>query len=223
MKISVIVPVFNGEKYLAATLERAINQNMTQTSLEIELIVVIDGSSDQSEQIAQRYGAKIIHQQNLGPGAARNTGIKHSTGEHLAFLDQDDLWHPDKLRLQLEVLQHGDYAICRSNAQLEIDALEHSSKIRQGYANHAINPTLSALLIERMVFLHVGYFDPQYRTASDTDWFARAKQLGLKAVCPEQTLLRKRFHTFNQGHDTSRTTAELLRVLRASVQRKRNP
>jgi glycosyltransferase involved in cell wall biosynthesis len=212
-KVSVIIPVYNGAKYLSATLESV----RAQTHDDLELIVVDDGSSDHSVDVARAYEAIIVRQHQQGPGAARNLGVKHATGAHIAFLDQDDLWHPDKLRLQLEVLPTGDYVACRTLAHLEPEALEVASVIRDGYRTGAVAPTPSALLIPRAVFDRVGWFDTRFQTGSDVAWLAKANRLGLRMVYPEPVLLTKRFHKRNQGNDVRLGQQELLQILRESL------
>jgi glycosyltransferase involved in cell wall biosynthesis len=99
--LSVIIPVYNSEHSIAATLESVI----AQTHTDFEILIIDDGSSDRSIEICQRYNdprLRIIHQQNRGLAGARNTGIRQAKGQYLAFLDSDDLWHPQKLAKHLE-------------------------------------------------------------------------------------------------------------------------
>jgi glycosyltransferase involved in cell wall biosynthesis len=208
--VSVIVPVYNGEKYLAQTLESA----LMQSGVDVELIVVDDGSTDQSPSIAKTHAALYIQQAQQGPGAARNTGVQHASTDYFAFLDQDDLWHPDKLNLQLQALLGGDYAVCRAVAQLENQAQDFQTMIRASFQNGAIAPTPSAFLIPRQIFMQVGWFDTRFWTGSDVAWLAAANRLGLKMVCPDEVLLTKRFHRQNQGHQVRLGQQELLRILR---------
>lgn len=103
-KFSVIIPVYNVEQYIAET----INSVLQQTYTNFELLIIDDGSPDNSVNICQSFTdsrIKIIRQQNRGVAAARNTGIRHSQGEYLAFLDADDLWLPNKLEKHLEHLE----------------------------------------------------------------------------------------------------------------------
>lgn len=95
--ISVVMPCFNSEKYL----EEAIESVLGQTYANVELIVVDDGSTDNSSLILERYASRItlVRQQNKGPMHARNRGIREATGEFVAFLDSDDFWRPDCLEL----------------------------------------------------------------------------------------------------------------------------
>src|SRR3954451_23570366 len=99
--VSVIIPVHNGAKYLRAALESV----FAQTYSPFEVIVVDDGSVDESGVIAQSFNdVRYIHQANQGVAAARNNGIGAARGEFLAFLDQDDLWTTEKLKLQMGYL-----------------------------------------------------------------------------------------------------------------------
>ncbi|MEA5616605.1 glycosyltransferase family 2 protein [Cronbergia sp. UHCC 0137] len=100
-KISVVIPVYNSEISVAATIESV----LSQTYPDLEIIIVNDGSTDQSMAICQQFDdqrIKIIHQKNRGLAGARNTGIRHATGDFLAFVDSDDLWLPEKLEKHLQ-------------------------------------------------------------------------------------------------------------------------
>src|SRR4026207_773633 len=104
--VSVIVPVYNGRRYLRAALESV----FAQTYRPIEVIVVDDGSVDDSGTIAQSFPeVRYMHQTNQGVAAARNNGIDAAQGEFFALLDQDDLWATDKLKVQVDYfLNHPD-------------------------------------------------------------------------------------------------------------------
>lgn len=101
--VSVIIPVYKVEQYIAATVQSVLNQ----TYFHWELLIIDDGSPDKSREVCQQFTdsrIKIISQPNRGASAARNTGIRHAKGEYLAFLDSDDLWLPEKLAMQVEHL-----------------------------------------------------------------------------------------------------------------------
>lgn len=113
-KVSVIIPVYNGERYIAQAIESA----LAQTYRNFEIVVVNDGSTDNSYEKIKPYlpSIKYIFQQNQGVAAARNTAIKNSSGEFIAFLDQDDLWLPEKLELQVDyLLGNPDVGLVHSN------------------------------------------------------------------------------------------------------------
>ena len=99
-KISVIIPSYNCERYIAETIESVLNQ----TAKSVELIVIDDGSNDRTREIVKSYGTRVrlIEQSNTGVCAARNLGIREATGDYICFLDHDDFWFSDKLLRQLE-------------------------------------------------------------------------------------------------------------------------
>lgn len=101
-KVSVVIPVFNGERFIKDAIDSVLNQ----TYEGFEIIVVDDGSTDRTGEILRAMGKKITYkyQSNTGPIAARNVGIESSSGEYIAFLDHDDLWYPDKLERQVAIL-----------------------------------------------------------------------------------------------------------------------
>lgn len=114
--VSVIIPVYKVEKYIAVTVQSVLDQ----TYKHFELLIIDDGSPDRSIEICQQFTdnrIRIIRQQNRGVAAARNTGIRHAQGEYLAFLDADDLWTPEKLAKHVEHLENSPdvgVSFCRS-------------------------------------------------------------------------------------------------------------
>lgn len=100
-RISVVIPVHNGAKYL----KEAITSALSQTLLPSEIIVVDDGSTDESAQLAASFGppVRVVQQTQMGESAARNRGIEVAEGEWIAFLDADDVWHPNKLAEQAKL------------------------------------------------------------------------------------------------------------------------
>lgn len=103
MYFSVVIPTYNRADLLRETLDSIFAQSFT----DYEVIVVDDGSTDGTESVIQSYGDRIrfLRQQNLGPGAARNLGLRHSTGHYVAFLDSDDLWFPGSLETYRQVIE----------------------------------------------------------------------------------------------------------------------
>ncbi len=104
--VSIITPLYNGEKYLALTIESV----LAQTYPHWEMLIINDGSRDNSEAIAKEYAEKdariqVFSQQNAGSAAARNNGIRRANGRYIALLDADDLWEPNFLEMQLALMQ----------------------------------------------------------------------------------------------------------------------
>jgi glycosyltransferase involved in cell wall biosynthesis len=218
--VSVIVPVYNGEHYLAAALDSVVGQNYRP----LELIVVDDGSTDRSADIARSYeGVCYVYQPNQGHGPARNAGIAAALGEFIAFLDADDVWAPDKLRLQAGyLLAHPEVGcvICHMHAALEPGMEWPAHLNRDYYGTDPVAYVPSAILARRAVFDRIGGFDGRYRHGDDSDWFFRARDAGVQVAELPDCLLTRRIHAANQSHGTRDLTAELLRVTRASVNRK---
>lgn len=123
--VSIITPVYNGEKYISETIESVIKQ----TYLDWEMIVVDDGSKDGSAAIVRRYAEKesritLLQQPNGGSASARNNGIRYANGQYIALLDSDDLWDPDFLKSQLVLMKeknticvHGSYKRINENSE----------------------------------------------------------------------------------------------------------
>lgn len=104
-QVSVVIPAYNAENYI----RRALYSVMEQSFRPCEIIVVDDGSIDNTVKIAQSYGAQVISVPNGGPSQARNKGVLKASGEYIAFLDADDIWSPNKLKTQLELI--GKYTL----------------------------------------------------------------------------------------------------------------
>jgi len=105
-KVSIIIPCYNAERYIAETVQSVLNQKLVNS--EIEIIIVNDGSTDHSMEILKQFGTlsgvKIINQENRGVSFARNKGIEFATGDFIQFLDSDDLLEPEKLQIQIDAL-----------------------------------------------------------------------------------------------------------------------
>jgi len=192
--VSVIMPVYNVEKYVAKSIISVIKQ----TFIDFELIIVIDGSTDFSEQICRMFfdsRIRIVVQKNRGLAGARNTGIRESKGRYLAFIDSDDLWHPDKLSEHVTHLNNApDVGISYCMSEL-IDDNDTSLGVIQSPKLYQIsfedvlcrNPigNGSAPVIKRAVFEHIEferyhkgvkepcYFDESFRQSEDIECWLR--------------------------------------------------
>lgn len=173
--ISVIIPVYNGAEFLAEALASVRAQAYTP----LEIIVVDDGSTDQTAQVVQTLGDDIryLYQQNQGPAAARNAGLALAQGELIAFLDADDLWPADKLVHQVACLATDE----------QVQVVWGNTKICPYQADAGSTPTpapnraplLGSLLCRRGVFQQVGLFEPTLRLGEDIDWLRRLTVAGI--------------------------------------------
>ncbi|HOQ05714.1 MAG TPA: glycosyltransferase family A protein [Anaerohalosphaeraceae bacterium] len=189
MTISVIIPAYNNEQHLS----RAIHSVLAQSRPPDEIIVVDDGSTDRTAEAAAAFGEKIrcIRQDNRGPGAARNTGIRAASGEWVAFLDADDEWLPDKLAVQTELLRRhpqlqwtcGNYieCLCESGRQApalpeqRILAVLNGGQISPDYLKTCaedLTGHTDTMLIRRSVLLEAGGFS-DLRRFEDLDLWLR--------------------------------------------------
>lgn len=219
--VSVILPVYNGEQYLADTLDSIFAQDYCP----FEVIVVDDGSSDDSAEIIQSYkDVCYIYQANQGVPVARNTGITAAHGEYIAFSDQDDLWLPNKLRVQMGfLLQHPDvqYVLCKNRLFLEPGIKRPSWLKQELLESPQLDFSPGALVARKTIFQQLGQFDPNYQTASDVDWIFRAKDANIPMHTITEVLVHKRIHAGNQSYQVNRLHKEYLKLVRASIQKQR--
>lgn len=223
--ISIIIPVYNGARFLAETLESVAGQ----TYRPLEVVVVDDGSTDQSAQIVaeaqQRLDLPILyyHQDNQGASVARNKGIQMAQGEIIAFLDADDLWLPGKVARQVDyLLEHKEAGgvVCRTEYFLEPGTEWPPTLNRNVYDQSPTAFIPSALTVRRTVFEQVGPFDPTLRTGEDTDWFFRARDAGVVIGAVPEILLRRRFHQTNLSYTPVFPVQDMLSIIRASLKRR---
>jgi glycosyltransferase involved in cell wall biosynthesis len=220
--VSAIIPVYNGGRFLRAALESV----FAQTYRPFEVIVVDDGSVDDSGVIAQSFpDVRYIYQTNQGVAAARNNAIEAARGEFLAFLDQDDLWTPEKLNLQMDhLLNNPDVGYTLTHQQYFLDPgatlpgwfrKELLSTVHTGWS-------LGTFVVRRTAFEKIGNFATGYVAASDSDWFFRAKAAGLPMAVIPELLLRKRIHDTNESGRAKEVLSELLKVVKTSLDRQRS-
>lgn len=215
--ISVIIPVYNGERYLAEAIKSVLGQTLPAA----EVIVVDDGSTDGSVEIARRFSPSVryFRQINQGPATARNVGVNAAQGQMLAFLDADDLWLPEKLAKQVPMLQQQSdgYVVCRFHPILEPNVAWPAGLNRAYFESEPTGFVPSGLLVARTAWENVGPFDPSYRVGEDSEWFFRARKLKTPEGVVPHVLFAKRFH--GQNLSLQATGRELLRGLRASLRR----
>ena len=221
--VSVVIPVYNYERYLA----EAINSVLAQTYRPIEVIVVDDGSTDGSAQVAKRFADSVRYcfQANSGTSAARNRGAYLASGTFFAFLDADDLWVVDKSTRQIAAF--GDdpgldvvFGHVQQFCSPELD--EHTKKTLYCPAEAMPGHLPGTMLIRRDAFLRVGPFETDWQAGEALAWYSRVVEKGLGSLMLPEVVLKRRLHTSNRGID-ERTLQrnEYLRILKASLDRRR--
>jgi glycosyltransferase involved in cell wall biosynthesis len=220
--ISVIIPVHNGARHLSAAIESV----LAQTLPPVELLVVNDGSTDASAAIAHSFGppVRVLTQPNLGPAAARNLGVAHAIGDLLAFLDADDLWLPDKLARQVQVLW--DDPTCEAVlgrvenfVSPELDERQRRMLARSAAQTGAHH--VGALLMRREAFRRIGAFDARWRHGEFIAWWGRAQRLGLRYTVLSELVLRRRLHTDNLMRRAQADRQDYPAILREQLAQRR--
>jgi glycosyltransferase involved in cell wall biosynthesis len=221
--VSCIVPVFNGERYLAEALDSI----LAQTYRPLEVIVVDDGSTDGTAHIVAGYGERIsyLRQANAGPGAARNRGLDAAAGAYVAFLDADDLWHKEKLARQMARFEaRPELELCLSHLQhfWEPEMKDEENRLRDHRFSKPLPAyAIQAMLARRTLFDAVGRFDPSLRMGEDIDWFLRAADRGTVTEMLPDVLTFRRMHEFNMSRDQATVFDVLPRIFKASLDRRR--
>jgi glycosyltransferase involved in cell wall biosynthesis len=219
--VSVIVCVFNGERFLAEALESV----LTQDYEPIELIVVDDGSTDRSGKIARSFqGVKFVPQENSGIPSARNRGLEVAAGDFVTFLDADDVMHAEKIGAQVRYLEQNaqvGYVLCRQEIFLEtgLEAPSWLTADRVFGDLGGIPPT--AGLIRRKALLAVGGFDPSYRVGEGMEWLGRMREAEIEIAVLPKVLLRRRIHEANLTHSNRELIRGLIRGLKGKIERAR--
>jgi len=199
--VSIIIPTYNREKWI----KEAIQSVLSQTYSFYEVIVVDDGSSDNTREIVNSFKERVKYffQQNCGPSCARNKGIELSRGEWIAFLDSDDLWKKEKLEKQMEALKKEPrFKVCYTEeVWIRNGKFVNPRKRHKKYSGwiylHCLPLCIispSSVLIHRSVFEDVGKFDPHLPVAEDYDlWLRISSRYPIKLI-PEKLIIKRGGH-----------------------------
>ncbi len=220
--VSVIVAVRNGERFLAESLRSIFAQDYRPLD-----VIVVDGhSTDRTAEIAASFPqARWLPQKSRGVSDAYNEGVAASRGELVAFNSCDDIWAPGKLRTQVRhLVDHPEieYVIAHIHLFLENGCAVPPGFKTELFTAEPVGRIMETLLARRSVFDRVGPFDASYDFASDTDWFARAQDLGVVSAILPEVLLHKRIHDRNTSQRPEQVTGLLLRTIKASLDRRRS-
>ena len=208
--VSVIIPNYNYASYVG----EAIDSVLAQDYPSVEIIVVDDGSSDDSRAVIKSCGGKIngIFQRNQGVSAARNNGVAAANGEFVAFLDADDAWMPTKLSRQMERFANADVGLVHVGVSHIDGAGKAISEDLEGQEGRVANDLLllkpvilgggSGVVIRRSIFDEVGGFDTRLSTSADWELYYRIANRCEVAFVPE-ALVRYRFHGSNMHNNVA--------------------
>lgn len=220
---SLIIPAYNATQYLA----EAVDSVRRQSHAPAEIIIVDDGSTDDTAAVAQFLGPDIryFYQENQGPSAARNYGIAQARHEFLAFIDADDLWPDGKVAQQLGLLAQ------QPELQMVL-GLQQSFRLVADPDNPAAPPVatyetpsfiylVGCGIYRRTVFESVGGFDTSMRYGEDTDWFFRSWEIDTPMRMIMEPMIHYRLHPGGMTHGRGIVEKGYLRVLKKSIDRRR--
>ncbi|HET6515022.1 MAG TPA: glycosyltransferase [Thermodesulfovibrionales bacterium] len=219
--VSVIIPVYNGEAFLAEAVE-SIRQ---QEHDPLEIIIVDDGSTDNTQRIADglKGDVRYVHQPNRGLPAARNRGLDEAEGDVIAFLDVDDLWSEKKLDRQLWYLNaapSADIVIGYTQIMIFTDIVGGRHIFRE-WGNPVLAMSVGSALFRRSVFDSVGRFDETQRYCDDWDWFMRAREHGVSMVVHRDVTQFYRRHGGNMTNQEQLGNHYFINMLKKSLDRRR--
>jgi len=221
--VSCVLPVFNGERFVAESLESVFQQSYSP----IEIVVVNDGSTDGTKAVLDQYGSriKVIDQANAGVTAARIRGIAASSGALIAFLDADDLWLPEKTKMQVEHLAaHPEAGICTCLIEnfWEEDLAEEAERLRGSKFDGSRMATLQGIVLRPDVLERLGGLSPEIEHHHAVDLLLRARDEGIAIEHVDRVLVRRRIHRDNLSRTRGeRGTADLLRLAEGAIARRR--
>lgn len=213
--VSVVVPAYEAEPHLAATLESALAQDWEH----FEIIVVDDGSRDRTAEIACSYvGVRCLRRENGGAAAARNTGLEAAHGAFVANLDADDLLPPNRLRVQAEYLVANPEVGCVFGRQEWIDPPPWLG--RDPIYGELDGIPLTSSMIRRDVLVELGGYDESYERGEDMDLLVRMRERSIPYVVLPEVLVYRRYHgdSLSAGHSPH---DNLIRSLHAKLERSR--
>ncbi|GAA4833784.1 glycosyltransferase family A protein [Algivirga pacifica] len=221
-KISVIIPVYNGEKYIGKALNSVISQTLQPT----EIIVVNDGSTDQTATIVKSFEqVKLINMRKCGVPDALNTGVNQAKGTHIAFLDADDLWSKEKLEKQIQILRKNPKAglVFSKIQQFESEDIATELKGKYLCREEIFNGYhRSTLLASKTALKQIGPFQVGLNTSEFIEWYSRAKDLGVTSIVHEEVLAKRRIHGNNMMlGEEAKKYQQLPSVIKQILERRR--
>lgn len=198
-KVSVIIPAWQAEHYIAQAIRSVKNQNWEG---EMEIIVVDDGSTDRTAEIAKEPGVKVLTKEHNGAAAARNEGIRASGGNWIFFLDADDILEEGALEfLYAPMKEHPEIKAVFGKAEDFIsEELTEEQKAELKPRTEAYGGVLpGCALLRREVFQNIGSFEEHLKSGETVSWQMKLRESGLCTKTIEQTVLKRRLHLTNTG------------------------
>ena len=219
--VTVLMTVYNNGPYIGEALESALNQ----TYRNVEVVVVDDGSQDESWQVLQQYPQVRCQRQSRGGiGAARNAAVAMARGSFYTFLDADDRFPLDKLELQLGAFAADPgldvvYGYVREFVSPDLSA-EEAARIRPPVAYNESHLS-GVMLVRRDAFERVGPWTVGLKVGTGVDWYARSQEAKLKTLVMPDVFLERRLHLSNNGLQQADNRIQYASILKAALDRRR--
>lgn len=219
--VSVVIAVYNGEKYLSEAIESVVEQ----TYPFVEIILVNDGSTDRTEAIAQKYGSTVryFYQMNRGQPAALNQGVLEVRGDYITFLDADDVYFKDKILSQVKFLEKRREIDFIFGYVEQFISPELEEGIRKKWACPSkMSPCYLAAtgLFRKECFDRAGLFNEEQKIGAFIEWYMRAEEKGLKNEVASVPVLRRRIHDHNMGIQFQHARLEYVKIVKAALKRR---
>jgi glycosyltransferase involved in cell wall biosynthesis len=219
--VSVVIAVFNGERFVAEAIESV----FAQDHRPLEVVVVDDGSTDASANVARSFeDVLLLRQGNEGPAAARNAGVARSSGELITFLDADDRMASGRITTQVRRLEAARTVGCvlmRQDVVLEPPMAVPSWLRPFDDRDDLVGGLMSTAMVRRETFMAVGGFDGSYRLCEDVDLLFRLREAGTVIEILPTVGVHRRIHRDNASHDVASMRSALSRAVRERVERQR--
>lgn len=213
--ISVIIPAFNAAPYIG----EAVSSVLRQTQSVSEIIVVDDGSTDDTAETARSFpDVRLISCEHAGQASARNLGVRQAIGDFIAFLDADDVWADKKISLQLPQLENFDLVFGLVE-EFITPGFERELTTKPRPVMPGMLP--GTVLMRRSTFASVGEF-ANLRVGEFVDWMSKAKRLELKTTTVSEVVLYRRLHQTNLGRQENSSNQDYVSILKAHVDRMRD-
>ena len=216
--LTVVIPVYNGERYVGEAIESVLQQGYPN----IEIIVIDDGSTDGTRAALAQYEGvvQVFTQENAGPAAARNAGIRRARGTRIGLLDADDMWTDNHLAFMMPYLDTGQpFDMVRGHTQfIRFDTAEGRMEVTKPLFMEAL---VGACLYRASVFETVGLFDETMRTGEDFDWNIRLAESACREKRLAEATLFYRRHESNLTNTKEMIEKGQLHAFRNKVQRAR--
>ena len=218
--VSVIIPAFNAEKYIAEAIRSVLHQSCPAS----EIIVVDDGSTDRTRKVLEKYsGVRYVYQDNAGVAAALNRGCLLAESEHIAFISADDVWQPEKLQCQKEILLERPNALVFGHMKNFISPeLASDEALKIACPKDALPAYSAGTLLTRLdTFNQIGPFNESFSVGEFVEWYGRAKDHQIEVVMIDAVVSMRRLHKSNHSKTELKNSKSYAPVLKAILDRRR--